>query len=279
MIVINNINKYVNPSVTVDTLVFAINTIINNDVRKLNDKKLQVLLIKRDKEPYKNKWSIPGGFIVIDEDLDEAANRILKQKTNIDEIYVEQLYTWGNVNRDPRCRVISTSYMALINKDDTYIENANMKWFDIKVNILDEKREDLKDGYILNKEIELLLISDKENYRSKLLYITEYSNKNIKESIKVLKSDYIAFDHLKVIYYGLLRMRNKIEYTDIVFNLLPDKFTLAELQQVFEVIMDKVYTKPNFQRKIKLKVISTESIKKGGFRPAKLYKYNKDWNN
>lgn len=232
-----DVSKFERPSVTIDNLVFAIDEIENNDIRKLNDKRLQVLLVYRDNHPFIDKWCLPGGFIRMDETLEEASLRTLEEKTSVKDIYLEQLYTFGEINRDPRTRVIGVAYMALVNKKDTKIvdEGKNTDWFTIKQ---------------INGELVL------ENDRG----IT-------------VKSSSLAFDHGKIIEYGLFRIRNKLEYTDIAFSLLPDEFTMAELQQVYEVILDKKLTKANFQRKIKDKVECLNTYKTGGFRPAMLYKY------
>ena len=233
-----DVSKFERPSVTVDNLVFAIDEIENNDIRKLNDKRLQVLLVYRDNHPFIDKWCLPGGFIKMDETLEEASLRTLEEKTSVKDIYLEQLYTFGEINRDPRTRVIGVAYMALVNKKETKIvdESKNTDWFTIK-QIGDE------------------LILENDN------------------GIIVRFPD-LAFDHGKIIEYGLFRIRNKLEYTDIAFSLLPKEFTMAELQQVYEVILDKKLTKANFQRKIKNKVQCLNKYKTGGFRPAMLYKYN-----
>ena len=109
-----NPNDYDLLSVSTDILVFSISTEEESNYRKADKMKMSVLLVKRDTYPYKDKWCLPGGFVGIDENLDDAPKRILKRETNIDDIYLEQLYTYGSVDRDPRMRVISTAYMALI---------------------------------------------------------------------------------------------------------------------------------------------------------------------
>ena len=117
--------KYEKPSVTVDIVVF---TIQNND--------LKVLLVKRDIEPFKGKWAIPGGFVRMDESLEEAAKRELQEETGVKEIYLEQLYTFGDPKRDPRGRVITVSYMALVNSEKIKLEAttdvSEAQWFSVK---------------------------------------------------------------------------------------------------------------------------------------------------
>lgn len=118
------LKDYEQPSVTVDIVIFTV-----------KDSKLKVLLIKRGVEPYKNSWAIPGGFVKMDESLDAAAKRELFEETGVRDVYLEQLYSFGDVKRDPRGRVITVSYLALVNEGDCDLEASSdaseVKWFDI----------------------------------------------------------------------------------------------------------------------------------------------------
>ncbi len=274
-------DKYDRPSVTVDVLVFAIDTIPNPDVRKLDDKKLQVLLVKRANHPFINTWGVPGGFIHMDESLEEAAMRELKEETDVDNIYIEQLYTFGDVNRDPRMRVIATSYMALINKTYSKLKAGtdviDAKWFDVVDQVLEVTETEEEDRHTIEKIIEIKLNTEDIKVRAKLKETVKIVNRFSTSKLEILEQENISFDHAKIIYYGIDRMRNKLEYTDIAFSLLPREFTLAELQQVYEVILNKTFTKPNFQRKIKHMVTETDKFEGGAHRPARLYRFNKDW--
>ena len=107
-------DKYKKPSVTVDTLIFTIDEKVSKNYRKLPEKELKILMVKRADHPFIGQWAIPGGFVDINESMEEAAERELFEETGVNNIYLEQLYTWGDVDRDPRTRVISTSYMALV---------------------------------------------------------------------------------------------------------------------------------------------------------------------
>ena len=111
-----NPGDYERPSNTADMLLFTIGEKENIDVRKDKEKELKILLIKRKDHPDIHKWALPGGFVNINEDLESAAYRELEEETNIKNVYMEQLYTFGAVNRDPRMRIVSTAYMALIDK-------------------------------------------------------------------------------------------------------------------------------------------------------------------
>lgn len=252
-------------SMTVDILIISVSSEETDNYRKTDKKKMSVLLVKRDNYPFKDKWCLPGGFVDINEELDEAPKRILKRETNIDNIYLEQLYTFGSIKRDPRMRVISTSYMALIDKNRLkQTINGNSSWFDIS--LLEEK----------NNIVDIVLSNGIETIKFKI-------EKKLKDkttdrySFKVLENNLIAFDHPLVILSGLERLRNKIEYTDIVFNMMPELFTLGELQQVYETILGKKLLDPAFRRIIAKKTEKTTKVKTGeGHRPSALFRYKND---
>ena len=258
-----NPNNYDRLSLTTDILIFSVSDGVQENYRRLSKKHFSVLLVKRNTYPFRDKWCLPGGFIRIDEDLEDAAKRILKSEANIDNIYIEQLYTYGTPNRDPRMRVISTSYMALIDKNKLESKLPdNASWFNVMV--LEDK-----------KQINITLDNGKEEIKFKI-------KKTLKEKttdrykFDILENDKIAFDHPLVITSGYFRLKNKIEYTDIVFNMMPEYFTLGELQQVYEVILGKKLLDPAFRRIIADKVIKTDKVKTGGgHRPSVLFKYKK----
>ncbi len=211
----SDIHKYKKPSVTVDLIIF---TVKNND--------LKVLLVSRGIDPFKDMWALPGGFVHIDESVEKAAQRELFEETGIKNVYLEQLYTFGDVKRDPRGRVITIAYFALIN----------------------------------SAKIELKAKTDAKQAQWYSIY-----------SLPKL-----AFDHKKILDYALQRLRYKLEYTTAGFQLLPELFTLTELQTMYEIIMDKKFDKRNFRKKIKeLKLVEKTSQTKmeGAHRPAALYKF------
>ena len=122
-------------SITTDIFILSVSYIDSDNYRKLGEKKCSVLLVKRKTHPFINKWCLPGGFIQINENLEEATKRVLINETNLKDIYLEQLYTFSNVDRDPRMRVLSTAYMTLINKDKIKEKLAsNTSWFNISIN-------------------------------------------------------------------------------------------------------------------------------------------------
>lgn len=249
-------------SLTSDIVVFSVSSEEVDNYRKNEKKSMSVLFVKRTTYPFKDRWCFPGGFVKIDEDLEDAPMRILKRETNIDNIYLEQLYTFGDVKRDPRMRIISTAYMALIDKNrlDTLLNSA-ASWFDIT---LLEEEENIVTIVLDNGEKKIKLIIEKV-LRDKTTDRYTY---------KVIENEDLAFDHAKVLIAGIERLRNKVEYTDIVFNMMPEFFTLKELQQVYEIILNKKLLDPAFRRIIGSKVEKTQYIKSGeGHRPSALFKY------
>ena len=256
-----NPKEYPPFAVATDILIFGISSKDHSDYRKLDSKKMSILLIKRDSYPYKDKWCLPGGFVGIDEDLDDAPKRILKRETGLSNIYLEQLYTFGGVKRDPRMRVVTSTYMALVDRDKFNNGDINWSWFDI-----DEYTED--NNYIkvqLNNGNELIDFTIKKTLRE--LTTDRYS-------FEVVSNDELAFDNPLVIVSGYERLKNKLTYTDIVFNMMPELFTLGELQKVYEVILGKKLLDPAFRRIIANKVEETDKYKTGeGHRPSRLFKY------
>jgi len=186
---------------------------------------LRVLLIKRGIPPFEGKFALPGGFVQENESLDQAALRELREETGVADVYLEQLYSFGDPGRDPRGRVISVAYFALVSAD----------------------RSPLAAG------------SDATDARW-------WSMRNLPE---------LAFDHRAILDYSLERLRNKLEYTTVGFQLLPPRFSLTELQEVYEAILDKKLDKRNFRRKLSLlKVLRpTREYRRGVRRPARLFEF------
>lgn len=256
-------SKFEKLSMTTDILLISVSSIKQDNYRKTSEKKMSILLVKRDNYPYKDMWCLPGGFLnPTNETLDECAKRVLKNETNLTNIYLEQLFTFSDLERDPRMRVVSTSYIALVDKNclsDKLVSNAS--WFDIT--FIDEK--DNVVDIVLDNGVEEIKFSIKKTLKEKTTDRYKFST---------IKNNKLAFDHPVVILSGIERLKNKVNYTDIVFNMMPEYFTLGDLQQVYEVILGKKLLDPAFRRIIADKVEKTDKVKTGGgHRPSALFRY------
>lgn len=213
-----NKSKTYKPSVTVDCVVFGLDK--SADVR--------VLLIKRAYAPFKDSWALPGGFIHENEALDDAARRELEEETGVKDVFIEQLYTFGAPDRDPRGHIISVSYFALVNLEEhpttAATDAQDAQWF------------------------------------------------------KLSELPSLAFDHAHILDVAIKRLDAKVRYQPIGFELLPDKFTLSELQNLYETILGRSLNRRNFRSKIlKMGILEQlERQKDVPHRPAFLYKFNKE---
>ena len=209
--------EYPRPALTVDCIIFGLD----------ESSKLKVLLIQRARPPFKDHWALPGGFVDMEEDLEQAALRELEEETGVKDVFIEQLYTFGNPNRDPRGRVVSVAYYALVNLAEHPVRPSsdarNAAWFDL---------EDFPP---------------------------------------------LAFDHDKILKIAINRLRAKVRYQPIGFELLPEQFTLSQLQKLYETILGvKELNKRNFRtRIIKMGVLKEVGKQEGvAHRPAKLYSFD-----
>lgn len=208
--------EFARPSLTVDCVVFG-----------LDDENLKVLLIQRDLEPFQGKWALPGGFVRIGETLDEAAKRELSEEAGVSNVYLEQLYTFGDLQRDPRERVVTVAYYALVKLSDHRIKATtdarNAGWF---------------------------AISDTPK---------------------------LAFDHDRILEIALGRLKSKLRYQPIGFELLPTKFTLTKLQKLYETVLERELDKRNFRKKILSMdlLIELDEIEQDvAHRAARLYSFD-----
>lgn len=243
---------YERPSVAVDMMILRMDSSLE---------KLQLLLIQREDHPYINCYALAGGFVKITESAYEAASRKLSEETGLANIYLEQLYTMSQPDRDPRMRVIDIAYIALLPVDFEG-ENTQGIWVDVEFG---EKRLTFK-----NEEHHICIeyALEKRAFENGVVRTTNYIPELISEQA-------LAFDHAQIILEGLMRLRNKLEYSDVAFNLVPDKFTLPDLQKVYEIILGKKLYKTNFKDKVKDKIIPLEE--KGpsvsGKKKSNLYQY------
>ena len=210
--------QYPRPALTVDGVVFG-----------FDEGDLKVLLIERGLEPFKGRWALPGGFVRVEETLDDAARRELQEETGLTNVFLEQLYTFGELDRDPRERVVSVAYYALVKLSDHSVkaatDAANTRWFPVS---------------------------------------------------KVPK---LAFDHAEILATALARLKGKVRYQPIGFELLPPRFTLSQLQHLYEAVMGTSLDKRNFRKKVlSLGVLMPmkERLRSGRHRPAQLFQFNRN---
>lgn len=189
---------------------------------------LRVLLVQRAVEPFRGQWALPGGFVRVDESLEAAARRELREETGLHEVFLEQLYTFGDPQRDPRERVVSVAYYALVKLSEHTVRAAtdarDAKWFSLG-------------------ELPVL-----------------------------------AFDHAQIVTTAQQRLRGKVRYQPIGFELLPPKFTLSQLQQLYETVLDRALDKRNFRKKIlgmDLLIELDEVQQDVAHRAARLYRFDK----
>lgn len=208
--------EYPRAALTVDCVVFG-----------FDGGELQVLLIRRGLEPFRDRWALPGGFVRVEETLVDAARRELEEETGLREVFLEQLYTFGSVKRDPRERVVSVAYYALTKPADhttaAATDAAEAKWFTVS-------------------------------------------------AIPPL-----AFDHADILATALTRLRGKLTYQPIGFELLPPKFTLTQLQRLYEAVLGTHIDKRNFRKKVlsfDLLVHLKEKHRDGAHRPAQLFRFD-----
>ncbi len=203
-------------ALTVDCVVFG-----------LDDVELKVMLIQRGQEPYLGMWALPGGFVRVAETLDEAARRELEEETGLHQVFLEQLYTFGEVHRDPRERVVSVAYYALVKLSDHRVQAAT------------DAREAAWFG--------------------------------------VHEVPSLAFDHAGILQMGLERLRGKLRYQPIGFELLPKKFTLSQLQHLYELVLERELDKRNFRKRVLATdlLIETDEVQQDvAHRAARLYRFD-----
>ena len=215
---ISHTYQYPRAALTVDCVVFG-----------FDEAELKVLLIQRALDPFKGKWALPGGFVRVNETLDDAARRELEEEAGLKDVFLEQLYTFGTVNRDPRERVVSVAYYALVklaaHETKAATDATDAKWFPIS------------------------------------------------------QLPKLAFDHRDIAMTALTRLKGKVRYQPIGFELLPPKFTLSQLQHLYEAVLEAELDKRNFRKKVLsfgLLVPLKETQMAGRHRPAQLFRFDAD---
>lgn len=252
-------DSYEKMSITADITLFGVSDILRDNYRQVDKKAFSILLVKRTTPPFLGKWCLPGGFLSLDETLLDCAQRVLFTEANLENIYLEQLYTFSDIDRDIRARVLSCSYLGLVDKNQLESKlHENARFFNLQLTEEPEK-------------ITIWFQSEEETFSCSVVKSTDAFGI---VSYRELENQYLAFDNLLVIITSIKRLQSKVSYTDIVFHMMPKRFTLKELQLVYEAILDKKLLDPVFRREIKDKVVKTDEVKSdGGHRPAALYEY------
>jgi len=208
--------EYPRAALTVDCAVFG-----------LDEEELKVMLIQRGLPPFEGKWALPGGFVRVEETLDEAARRELEEETGLRKVFLEQIYTFSQVDRDPRERVVSVAYYALVNLRDHQVHAAT----------------DARDaGWFGVHDVPSL-----------------------------------AFDHAEILQTALERLRGKLRYQPVGFELLPKKFTLSELQHLYELVLERTLDKRNFRKRVLAMdlLVETDEVQQDvAHRAARLYRFD-----
>ena len=261
---------YPRPSIASDIVIFTVTSAAEDNYRKLPEKELRVLLIKRGGHPFLGKWALPGGFVRPTESVGEAALRELREETGVRSAYLEQLYTFSEPGRDPRTWVVSCAHMALLDSSGLEVraedDAGEVDWFRLRCTPLPE--DDAPEMLPAARRCRLEL----SNGADALFAVVEEASVHGAE-YKILDNGGLAFDHAKIIACGLKRLRDKVEFTDLALNLMPEKFTLTQLQQVYEVILQRPLLKAAFRRKIAHLVSGTEEYtENAGHRPSRLFR-------
>ena len=273
-------SDYERPSVAVDMVIFTAGKCEERNYRKLPEKRLQVLLIKRGGHPYINKWALPGGFVEPDEATEQAAKRELLEETGVENIYLEQLYTFSDPKRDPRMWVMSCSYMALVDSERINVsagdDAKSAEWFDVSLKKKNSEVTEKSDGFVSVTDYELELLKGEEVLSAVIRLTKTRTGSGLDSKYDIVESNGLAFDHARIITFAVLRLRGKVTYTDIALNLVPEYFTLTELQQIYEIILDRELLKAPFRRKYGILAEKTDNYSKdAGHRPSQLFK--KKW--
>ncbi|MCL2059156.1 MAG: NUDIX domain-containing protein [Oscillospiraceae bacterium] len=260
----DGIFEYEHPFVCTDAAVFTIKTIEPDSYRKLPETILRVLLYQRAVEPHMGKWCLPGGFLSIDELPEDNIRRKISEKSRVDKCWLEQLYTFCDLDRDPRARVISITYLGLMEEAESAKFDNEPIWFTVRHGT--ERHSDIQ-----HEAGEHGAEHHNDSPHASGQHVDIYAPELSIDGVALAERDF-GFDHYGIIKLALERLRSKIIYTDIIFNLLPREFTLTQMQNVYEAILGKKDQPANFRRKIMDMVSeSGRHTADKGHRPAKLY--------
>lgn len=269
-----NADEFKHPSLAVDVVLFT-----------ENHGKLEVVLVKRDEHPFVGCWATPGSFVGYSEDLDEAAERTIRNKAGIYQeqsengrIYFRQLHTFGKVDRDPRTRVVSVGYMSLIPRG--YLDRENISK-NVERDIFKISLTKIFEG--VTKSIHVLTLQG-ENTDTVIQYrITENIKDTWVDVESTLDSDVstgeLAGDHIKIIFTAIKRLQSLSKNMASILNILPEYFTLGDAQRIFESVSGKTFAPANFRKKVldDMLVIMTDKTTTYRSREVRLYTANRKY--
>ncbi len=278
-----DISAYERPSIATDIVIFSVledGSSVN--IRKLPKKSLKVLLIKRASYPYRDCWALPGGFARSGEDVAETARRELFEETNVKDAWLQPVGIYGRTGRDPRGWIVSNAFMALMDGEKCSLRAGTdaweARWFTVEIQAREKKRDLTENGILIETEYRLVLKNAENNLTMTAVLNQHKRFQNYHETVyyETGESGGLAFDHGEIILSAALFLRENVENNlRLAFDLVPETFTLTQLQNVFEILLDKELLAPNFRRKIADYVIETDQVIEGaGHRPAKLFRRN-----
>ncbi|MDE7320011.1 MAG: NUDIX hydrolase [Lachnospiraceae bacterium] len=283
-----DISRFERPSVAADMAVFSIMGTeaadeAEENYRKDPEKRLKLLLIRRGSFPYKDYWALPGGFCRPGERVEDTARRELLEETGVGEAYLEPFDIFSDPGRDPRGWMISHAFLALIDGERYQVRGGSdaweAGWFGISLEKKQVKKEVQEASAEVENVYELQLVKEGEvpvKLRAVIRERKYFHAYHERVDYEILETEGLAFDHARIILCAYLALQRAAGDTGrIVFDLMPELFTLASLQKAYETIQGKALLTPNFRRKIAGYVTETEHVFDGaGHRPAKLYRRN-----
>lgn len=285
-----NIGQFERPSVATDIVAFAVmQDGEQSNIRKLENRELKLLLVKRSQFPYKDAWALPGGFLRPGETIEETAKRELLEETGVENPFLHLAGVYSEAGRDPRGWIISNSFISLINAENCSLradtDAWDAAWFCVKLQSDNTSSDDSTSTTKMIKHTLTLSfdsassdsnIKGDENIEIKAIVSEKSTRKghNHVSSYQIVDSGELGFDHAKIIVQSLLELRDMMEYDlRIAFDLLPESFTLAQLQSTIEKVTDKRFLSANFRRKVADYVEETGEVIEGfGHRPAMLFR-------
>ena len=256
-----SLDKYEQPSVTSDIAVFRIRKENEESYRQDPTTHLCLLLVKRKDHPFQNHWALPGGFLRPNETIEECALREVKEETNVVPVSLMQFGLFSEPGRDPRGWIISTAFTSILSEDSVKAvggdDALDAKWFDISFDMCEKGVYNL---VLKHDEITLNAI------------LKETRSRFGKTDFEIIDSGTLAFDHARIIGSALSLLRSDAKDFDIIFDFLPEKFTLTALQRVQETILNISILPANFRRKVSNYIEETDEFTSGaGHRPAQLF--------